>query len=107
KILYYNAFTEDLFYWDNDLERDNEPKLKIQPNDFTKWVLQDQGQDQNIVAHFQRYTDTKLSPRFSPDFSEVTFSLNAATKNKPKTSKFQKVKKATLYGVYFIVCLCK
>ena len=22
KILYYNAFTEDLFYWDNDLEND-------------------------------------------------------------------------------------
>lgn len=22
KILYYNAFTEDLFYWDNDLNED-------------------------------------------------------------------------------------
>lgn len=21
KVLYYNAFTEDLFYWDNDLEK--------------------------------------------------------------------------------------
>ncbi len=31
KILYYNAFTEDLFYWDNDLDSDAEPKLKIQP----------------------------------------------------------------------------
>ena len=25
KILYYSAFTEDLFYWDNDLEFDSEP----------------------------------------------------------------------------------
>ena len=25
KILYYNAFTEDLFYWDNDLEQDADP----------------------------------------------------------------------------------
>ena len=31
KILYYNAFTEDLFYWDNDLEADTEPKLKFSP----------------------------------------------------------------------------
>ena len=23
KILYYSAFTEDLFYWDNDLEADS------------------------------------------------------------------------------------
>ncbi len=29
KILYYNAFTEDLFYWDNDLAGDKEPKLKF------------------------------------------------------------------------------
>ncbi len=42
----YNAFTEDLFYWDNDLAGDAEPKLKIQPNTFTDWVLKDQGQDQ-------------------------------------------------------------
>lgn len=31
KILYYNAFTEDLFYWDNDLKEDAKPKLKYIP----------------------------------------------------------------------------
>jgi hypothetical protein len=39
KILYYNAFTEDLFYWDNDLEEDTNRKLMIRPNSFTRWVL--------------------------------------------------------------------
>ena len=75
KILYYNAFTEDLFYWDNDLEQDAEPKLKIQPNTFTQWVLKDQGQDQNIIANFQRYTNKHLTPNFNEGFTEVTFSL--------------------------------
>jgi len=75
KILYYNAFTEDLFYWDNDLEQDAEPKLKIQPNSFTDWVLKDQGQDRNIITNFQRYANEKLMPHFSEDFREVTFSL--------------------------------
>lgn len=90
KILYYNAFTEDLFYWDNDLAWDVEYKLKIQPNSFTDWVLKDQGQDQNIIATFQRYASDKLTPRFNEEykvkgdndkeitvkaFSEVTFSL--------------------------------
>lgn len=90
KILYYNAFTEDLFYWDNDLELDREPKLKIQPNTFTDWILREQGQDQNIIANFQRYANDKLTPRFNEEyktkdidgkdvtvkaFSEVTFSL--------------------------------
>ncbi|MBO1282381.1 MULTISPECIES: anticodon nuclease [Acinetobacter calcoaceticus/baumannii complex] len=96
KVLYYNAFTEDLFYWDNDLEGDSEPKLKIQPNTFTDWLMAlliDQGQDQNIVTNFQRYSDSKIIPLFNeeytykkldqnrneveinvPAFSEVTFS---------------------------------
>ncbi|MEP3477810.1 MAG: AAA family ATPase [Fuerstiella sp.] len=90
KILYYNAFTEDLFYWDNDLALDAEPKLKIQPNSFTDWVLKDQGQDQNVITNFQRYVNDKLTPRFNAEyqtkdsddrqitikaFSEVTFTL--------------------------------
>lgn len=90
KVLYYNAFTEDLFYWDNDLEQDADLKLKIQPNSFTDWVLKDQGQDRNIITNFQRYTSEKLTPRFNEEyrakdkdgkeitvkaFSEVTFSL--------------------------------
>ena len=90
KILYYNAFTEDLFYWDNDLARDAEPKLKIQPNSFTPWVLQDQGQDQNIITHFQRYTDEKLTPRFSPDFSEVTFSFERGNAEQTANIKISK-----------------
>lgn len=75
KILYYNAFTEDLLYWDNDLENDTEPKLRIQPNSFTDWILRTQGQDQNIVSNFHHYTTDKLMPHFNPDFSEIVFTL--------------------------------
>ncbi|ACE60948.1 anticodon nuclease [Actinobacillus pleuropneumoniae] len=76
KILYYNAFTEDLFYWDNDLAGDKEPKLKIQPNTFTDWVLREQAQDQNIISYFQHYTNEKLTPKFSENFDKVTFSFS-------------------------------
>jgi len=78
KILYYSAFTEDLFYWDNGLTQDAGPKLRIQPNSFTDWLLallRDLGQDGNIVRYFQHYANDKLTPHFSEDFSEVTFSL--------------------------------
>jgi len=78
KVLYYNAFTEDLFYWDNDLGRDTDPRLKIQPNSYTDWLmalLKDLGQDGNIAKYFQRYANDKLTPHFNEDFSEVTFSL--------------------------------
>ncbi|HFD8278812.1 TPA: AAA family ATPase [Raoultella ornithinolytica] len=97
KFLYYNAFTEDLFYWDNDLDADVDPKLKIQPNTFTGWLitlLQELGEDGNIITNFQRYTSSKATPTFNqeyecnskdhnnndivvtiPSFSEVTFQV--------------------------------
>ncbi len=90
KILYYSAFTEDLFYWDNDLGFDAEPKLKIQPNSFTKWVLEEQGQDQNITATFQHYTNEKLTPHFNPDFSEVSFSFERGNNEQEPNIKISK-----------------
>ena len=107
KILYYNAFTEDLFYWDNDLEQEADPKLKIQPNSFTDWVLKDQGQDRNIITNFQRYANEKLTPRFNEEykvkvkgkdneeitvkaFSEVTFSLERGDDESSSNLKISK-----------------
>ena len=69
KVLYYNAFTEDLFYWDNDLDNDTDRKLIIQPNGYTNWILVEQGQEPNITTHFQRYTNDKLTPRFNEQFT--------------------------------------
>ena len=88
KIIYYNAFTEDLFYWDNDPENDHEPKLKIQENSFTKWMLKEQGYDKDVARTFQGYTYNKILPHFNPDYSEVTFSLRGDnTSEKIKISK--------------------
>lgn len=105
KVIYYNAFTEDLFYWDNDLEGDRVRKLKIQPNAYTRWVLLEQGQDRNAITHFQRYTSDKLTPRFNeeykisnkdgeeitiPAFSEVTFSLERGNEERSENIKISK-----------------
>jgi hypothetical protein len=82
KIIYYNAFTEDLFYWFNDLDNDLERELRTQPNGFTDWLvtfLEEQGLDQKITDHFQRYTSDKLTPIIAPDFSKITFSINSGS----------------------------
>lgn len=88
KVLYYNAFTEDLFYWDNDLETE---KLLIRPNNFTNWILKDQGQENNIITYFQEYINNeKLTPHFNEKYSEVTFSIergNDETINNVKISR--------------------
>jgi hypothetical protein len=108
RILYYNAFTEDLFYWDNDLEQDAEPKLKIQPNSFTDWVLsvlKDQGQDQNIVTNFQHYTNDKLTPRFNEAFSEVTFSIERGSDEQSGNLKISKGEESNFIWSFFYTLL--
>ena len=105
KIFYYSAFTEDLFYWDNDLENDVAPKLKIHPNSFTEWVFNEQGQEPNVISHFQNYADEKLTPHFNHEyiaknsegkditiraFSEVTFSYERGNDERSDNIKISK-----------------
>lgn len=83
-VIYYNAFTEDLFYWDNHV-----PKLCIQPNSFTNWIIRDQGGDANIATHFSRYTNKYLTAKFE-GLDSVRFSYaagNAETITDIKISK--------------------
>lgn len=117
KILYYSAFTEDLFYWDNDLDNDAEPKLKIHPNAFTRWVLQEQGQDRNIIGIFQHYTNEKLTPSFNQEYfiedkdgnktkveanSEVTFSFERGNKEQEPNIKISKGEESNfIWSVFY------
>ena len=75
KVLYFNAFTEDLFYWDNDLLNDTEPKLKIQPNSFISWLIKDQGDEGKVIGKFHHYCDEKLMPKFDIDNNQITFNF--------------------------------
>ncbi|WP_434504004.1 anticodon nuclease [Prevotella sp.] len=90
KILYYNAFTEDLFYWDNDLVEDANRTLIIRDNSFTNWVLNEQGQEDKIKTNFQRYTNDKLTPNFNKDYNEVSFSVEGGNENKIENIKISK-----------------
>lgn len=82
KVLYYNAFTEDLFYWDNDLDGDTNRKLLIRPNAFTEWVLKVEGQTNNIITDFQHYTNDKLTPCFNEGYNEVSFSIKGGNEER-------------------------
>lgn len=105
RILYYNAFTEDLFYWDNDLSLDAKPKLRIQPNSFTDWILKDQGQDRNIITNFQRYAGQKLTPHFSEDFAEVTFTLERGDNERSGNLKASKGEESNFIWSIFYTLL--
>ena len=55
--LYYNAFTEDLFYWDNDLDNDTERVLKFNKSSRFFNGLKDLDMDNRIRPLLQRYAN--------------------------------------------------
>ena len=75
KFLYYNAFTEDLFYWDNDLD---DPKLQIQPNDFISWILEE-GYDGDIIHNFEKFSGSRIKPVFDAANNTISFGTSVVS----------------------------
>lgn len=116
KVIYYNAFTEDLFYWDNDLDEDVARKIKIRPNAFTHWILEYEGQANNIITLFQSYTSDKLTPHFNeeyttkdkdgkdiivPAYSEIIFSIDRGNDERIDNIKISKGEESCLIWCVF------
>ncbi|MDE0435545.1 MAG: AAA family ATPase [Bryobacterales bacterium] len=55
--LYFNAFTEDLFTWDNDLENDSERKLTLNTDSSFFAGLESMEMDNRIRTLLNRYAD--------------------------------------------------
>lgn len=70
--LYFNAFTEDLFYWDNDLQHDRERVLKFNKNSRFFAGLGELEMDNRIRPLLSRYVDFDF--RIDTAASEVSFS---------------------------------
>jgi len=55
--LYYNAFTEDLFFWDNDLENDSDRYLKFNSDSRFFVGLKELEMESRIRPFLHRYAD--------------------------------------------------
>lgn len=65
--LYYNAFTEDLFYWDNDLDNDTERVLKFNKSSRFFNGLKDLDMDNKIRPILQRYANFDFSINYDDE----------------------------------------
>jgi wobble nucleotide-excising tRNase len=75
--LYYNAFTEDLFYWNNDLENDLERHLIINTQSAFFDGFKELALDEKIFGYLERYADFN----FDLDFIKKTISFKKQVKN--------------------------
>ena len=75
--LYYNAFTEDLFHWNNDLENDLERHLIINTKSAFFDGFKELALDEKIFGYLERYADFN----FDLDFIKKTISFKKQIKN--------------------------
>ena len=76
--LYFNAFTEDLFSWDNDLENDSERKLTLNTDSSFFAGLESMEMDNRIRTLLNRYADFEF--RIDTATWEVVFARELRVK---------------------------
>ena len=59
-ILNYNADFEDIFYW----KKGSSHKLVVQNNSFLPFIINEQGEENDIVYYFQNLIDKKIDVNF-------------------------------------------
>lgn len=96
--LYFNAFTEDLFSWDNDLENDKERTLQINATSkffdaFKELTLEDK-----IFAYLERYADFD----FKIDYDKWTISFSKGSENNIKISRGEE--NIFIWCVFLAIC---
>jgi wobble nucleotide-excising tRNase len=81
--LYFNAFTQDLFSWDNDLNADSERKFQINSDSKFFSGLKDLALEESIQGYLSRYADFD----FDIDYEAWTISFRKEEASHIKVSR--------------------
>ncbi|WP_338911241.1 AAA family ATPase [Serratia marcescens] len=82
--LYFNAFTEDLFVWENDLEGDSVRRLQLNEKSSFFNAMTELALDETIARYLSRYAD------FDFDFTYKEIQQGKETISKPDFVSFRK-----------------
>lgn len=81
--LYFNAYTEDLFHWDNDLQDDATRVLRLNSDSRFFSGIKDLALDESIQSYLTRYTDLE----FDIDYTNWTVSFRKGEAEHIKVSR--------------------
>lgn len=81
--LYFNAYTEDLFIWDNDLQGDSKRMLRLNSDSRFFSGIKDLALDESIQSYLSRYTDFD----FDIDYTDWTVSFRKGDAEHIKVSR--------------------
>ena len=97
--LCYNAFTEDLFSWNND-----DYILEIDKNAQIFQTIQEQGLDRQIVDNFQKFIEPEFKPVFDISRGQVTFRVHSKEEGNGENIKISRGEESVLiWSVFYTI----
>ncbi len=96
--LYFNAYTEDLFVWHNDLEADTNRYLKINENSKFFKGLTELALDQTIANYLSRYADFE----FDIDYSTWAVTFRKRDNDRIKISRGEE--NIFIWCIFMAIC---
>lgn len=85
KILCYNAFTEDMFTWDNE-----KFVFHIDSSSWLVKFINDQGLENDIIDNFKEIVNSKVEPEFNLEKGEIIFNIATGDNNSENGIKISK-----------------
>lgn len=96
--LYFNAYTEDLFHWDNDLENDSERCLKINSGSKFFSGFKELAIEEKIRPYLHRYADYE----FIIDYENWTISFSREDAENIKVSRGEE--NIFIWCIFLAIC---
>jgi hypothetical protein len=96
--LYFNAFTEDLFHWDNDLAGDSQHHLKINSDSQFFAGFQQLALEEKIFAYLERYADFD----FKIDYENWTITFSRGDVDHIKVSRGEE--NIFIWCIFLAIC---
>ncbi len=96
--LYFNAYTEDLFFWDNDLENDTERYLRLNTASRFFSGFKDLALEDKIFSYLERYADFD----FKIDYEQWFISFSRDTEENIKISRGEE--NIFIWCIFLAVC---
>jgi len=96
--LYFNAYTEDLFHWDNDLQNDNERHLKINSDSRFFSGFKELALEEKIFAYLERYANFD----FRIDYVEWTVTFSRGDNDHIKISRGEE--NIFIWCIFLAIC---
>lgn len=96
--LYFNAYTEDLFFWDNDLESDTERYLRLNTASRFFSGFKELALEEKIFSYLERYADFD----FKIDYEQWSISFSRGEEENIKISRGEE--NIFIWCIFLAIC---